>query len=626
MINIHKDTQYKVRSYKIYPLTEAIIATLIISLAVGISSYFIFVRSDAALKDEIKEGLLRTAAVTAATIVDGDLHKRFTHREQEKTAAYRNAVNIMGNVLEANKEIHFVYTGILKNDEVYFVLDPTPEGDSDGDGIDDKAHIMDIYDEAPEEMVAALREKRFAVSEEPYTDRWGTFVSGYAPFYDRRGNFVGVLALDLEVSKYKERLKPIWQATMRAMATGLFLSFLTGAGVWFTRRFASEINASRQRIMKDLEEAVQIARNAAKAKSEFLANMSHEIRTPMNAILGFTKTLMQGGLNPVQQDHVETIQEAGNSLIGIINEILDLSKIEAGKVALHEEDFDLHRCVDNVVNLLSTQSVKKNIELCTFVGPDVPQAVNGDQGRIRQILINLLGNAIKFTEDGGVSLELMLEEKNASNIILRCNIIDTGIGIAPDNLQKVFDEFSQANKSIERHYGGTGLGLAITKKLVHLMLGDITVDSTIGKGTTFSFTLQLNLSQLQIPQAGAEQRLPNHVLIAGVSEFQTDSIEKQLKSWDVRTDISSAGELFKTLTGAVRENKPYDTVLIDGTVNELEFLVQKIKTHIDLKHLRILLLRDNKAHHPLEDSDLFDGVVSKPIRHGTLRKAISTKS
>lgn len=624
MINIHKDLQYKVRSYKIYPLAEAIIATLVISIAVGISSYFIYFRSDAALKEEIKEGLQRTAAVTAATAIDTELEKTFVSRDQESSESYKEAIARLQSVLNANKEIHFVYTAIWKDQGAYFILDPTPEGDSDGDGIDDKAHIMDRYDEAPEEMVEALKEEHATVSKEPYTDRWGTFVSAFTPLYDDQKQFVGVLGLDLEISRYKERLKPIWQATVRAMATGLFLSFLTGAGVWFTRKFASEINASRQRIMKDLEEAVHIARNAAKAKSEFLANMSHELRTPLNAIIGFTKTLLQTKLSPVQQDHVETIEEAGNSLIGIINEILDLSKIEAGKVALHEEDFDLYRAIENVANLLSSQSSKKGIELCSIIDPDVPQVVIGDQGRIRQILINLIGNAIKFTENGGVILELKVEEKYPDRVVLRCNVIDSGVGIATKDLEKVFDEFSQADKSIEKKYGGTGLGLAITKKLVHLMLGDITVHSEIGKGTTFSFTIQLALSNMNKPLEIPGENLPENVLLAGVNPFVADALKKQLDMWHVKANAAPFTNAFETMIEAAKHKTTYDVLIMNpDETGDIEFFVKTIKTHIQLKDTRIVLIRDNKAHHPLEESNVFDAVVSTPVRQKMLLKAIS---
>lgn len=623
MLNIHKDIQYKVRSYRIFPLAEAVIATLVISLAVGISSYFIYARSDAALKDEIKDGLLRTAAVTAVTAIDSEQHKTFMSPEQESTGAYKDAVARLQRVLNANKEIHFVYTGIMRNNQVYFILDPTPAGDADGDGIDDKAHIMEPYEEAPEEMVAALKEQRMVVSPEPYTDRWGTFVSAYAPFYDKEGKFTGVLGIDLEISRYKELLKPIWQATVRAMATGLFLSFLTGAGVWFTRRFAAEINSSRQRIMRDLEEAVLIARNAAKAKSEFLANMSHELRTPLNAIIGFTKTLLQTKLTTIQQEHVETIEEAGNSLINIINEILDLSKIEAGKVALHEEDFDLHRCVDNVINLLSSQSVKKGIDLCAFVDAEVPQVVIGDQGRIRQIFINLLGNAIKFTAEGGVILELMVEQKQPGKVLLRCNVKDSGVGIAAEDLEKVFDEFSQADKSIERKYGGTGLGLAITKKLVHLMLGDITVDSTLGKGTTFSFTFNLTVSPMNAELDVRESHLPERVLLVGVRTFVAKVIVKQLGSWRIKTDVATAEGAFDAMVEAAKHQKGYGALLIDGSIPDLEYFIQRVKTHIQLKDIRIILFRSNVEHHPLEESRLFHAVISTPVRHKALLKALS---
>ncbi len=241
----------QVREYRIYPLFEAIVIGLGAFTVIALTTYFIFYHALEAQKGEIREGISRTASVLSR-YVDVEKHKTFVDRKQEKTAAYRQALQPFELALEADPTIVFIYTGILKNDKVYFILDPTPEGDADGDGVDDKAHIMDEYPEVSEEMVTALKEQKIVVSEEPYTDRWGSFVSAYAPFYDKNKKFAGVLGLDISADTYFERLAPIKRATIRAFVAGFFISFLMGIVTWFTRNFAAIINYSRLRIINKI--------------------------------------------------------------------------------------------------------------------------------------------------------------------------------------------------------------------------------------------------------------------------------------------------------------------------------------------------------------------------------------
>lgn len=244
------DQAHQVAEYRIYPLAEAISIGVAVFAAIMLTTYFIYHHALAAQKGEIREGLVRTGAVLAA-FIDGDLHKTFTSREQESGEDYKRALLPFESTLEADPSIAFVYTAILRNDKVYFVLDPTPSGDADGDGVDDKAHIMDVYPEASEEMLRALKEQTVVTSEEPYVDRWGSFVSGYIPFYDTDGQFVGVLGIDIDSTNYFARLAPIKRATIRAMVTGFFIAFLIGALVWFMRHFSQVINHRRLTLFSD---------------------------------------------------------------------------------------------------------------------------------------------------------------------------------------------------------------------------------------------------------------------------------------------------------------------------------------------------------------------------------------
>lgn len=237
------------KSYRIYPLFEAVFIGLSVFLAIFITTYFIYHYSLNAQKGEIKEGLLRTARIVA-TFVDKDQHKNFLSPEQEQQSEYINAIKPLEAALEADESIEYLYTAILKGDQVHFILDATPQGDADNDGVEDKAHIMEAYPDASKEIVEALRTQQTVVSDEPYTDRWGAFISGYIPLFDSNNELVGVLGIDIKAENYFARLEPIKRATTRAMVLGFFISFLVASLVWFTRRFGLVINNKRKELVE----------------------------------------------------------------------------------------------------------------------------------------------------------------------------------------------------------------------------------------------------------------------------------------------------------------------------------------------------------------------------------------
>ncbi|MEM9304565.1 MAG: chemotaxis protein [Pseudomonadota bacterium] len=235
------------RQYRFHPLMEGIAVAAVIFSAIMFVSYFIYVRAVEAQEDEIKEGLLRSAGVIQS-FIDVDLHRTFRSPESEDTPEYQAQIGPMWKVINAGVQIEFVYTVILGEDgKAYFVLDATPDGDADGDGVEDSVDVMQEYDEIPEDLMEALETQTLIASDKPYTDQWGTFVSAYVPLYDSDGNFEAVLGLDIEKSNYYERLEPIQRATIRAMVAGFFISYMIGSIVWFLRHFAAQLNTSRMR-------------------------------------------------------------------------------------------------------------------------------------------------------------------------------------------------------------------------------------------------------------------------------------------------------------------------------------------------------------------------------------------
>ncbi|HEY6899866.1 MAG TPA: response regulator, partial [Puia sp.] len=409
------------------------------------------------------------------------------------------------------------------------------------------------------------------------------------------------------------------------------------------RSFAASLGSAieRARMEDQLVLAKEAAEAGSRARSEFMANISHELRTPMNGIIGFSDLLLATTLQDTQREYIQHVSKSAYSLLSIINDILDFSKIEAGKFFFENMAFDLNELVGDAVDILSIKAFEKQIELICDIDPDLPARVWGDPLRIRQILVNLLGNAIKFTDKGEVSITVHpaaavqpsappTQTNNKKYLPLLITVKDTGVGIPPEKIDKIFESFTQADSSTTRKYGGTGLGLTISRSLAELMGGHLTAESETGKGSTFFLQLELEIAE-DAPAETPLQKVPLHkILVIDDNAANCHLMQSIFSHFNIACDVTQSGEeALRLVQNAANAKEYYDLIITDHHMPQMDgiTLVKKIKDilHEHSEPFILMLSSLDKSQHRQQAKDAgIDRFLAKPVKIRELSNLIGS--
>lgn len=582
-------------------------------------------------------------APTYALEFEDSGHELLPNSVSEDDARYLSLIERQKKWLSTNPAINDIYT-MRKNASGEVILLVDSETDYNHDGTISGAEEMrtspgEVYTAPTKELLQAF-EGQQTFDSVPVGDRWGVWVSAFAPLHNRAGKVEAVVGLNFSAHDW---IRSILLA--RAAALGPGMTVILGS-LMFTivsailkfeleeRRHAAEELQQHADNLKsanaELAAARDTAQSASRAKSEFLANMSHEIRTPMNGIIGLTELILKTQLTQEQRRHMELVQTSADALMTVLNDILDFSKIEANKLTLDPHEFDLRDMLGDTMKLFGLRAHHRGVELAFRIPPEIPDVLIADSGRIRQVLVNLVGNAVKFTHEGEIVVSVDQQREADGRVELKFCVRDTGIGIAPDKLRQIFEPFVQADTSTTRRYGGTGLGLTIVKRLIEMMEGQIDIQSSCGEGTTITFTVKCTVAdEHSEKRANVEFVIPENVRILVVDDNATNRLilEEMLRSWKVDcTAVSHGSEVIPELEKALAKKRPYQMVLTDLQMPDIDgfAVAEKIRNHHSLRQTSIIMLSSVDAvNHPERCSELTLGAyLTKPAKQSELLETI----
>ena len=471
----------------------------------------------------------------------------------------------------------------------------------------------------------ALKDERFATNPLVTSDPHIRFYAG-VPLITRNGLALGTLC----VIDYKPR--SLSDEQCKALQT-IAHQVLTQLELRASLKILKGVLAERRRMEEAAQKAREAAEAANRAKSEFLAMMSHEIRTPMNAVIGMTELLVETELTEKQRDFVKTIRSSGSALLTIINDILDFSKIESGKLQLEQHPFNLRDCIEESLDLLASEAAQKGLELVHLIDPSTPDTIVGDSNRLRQILVNLLCNAVKFTHSGEVTLSVRARKLDVENALeageryeLLFAVKDTGIGIPTESLNRLFQPFSQVDASRDRNYGGTGLGLVISQRLCQMMGGQIWVDTEVGKGSTFSFTVVTQGVKSAVPaelKVTQPQLAGKRLLIVDDNVTCGQMLVQQGRDWGMLMRVAQSGPEALAL---LHQGEPFDLILLDRQMPGMDGLALAAEIRKQPYHQKLPLVMLTSIGQP-ETSEKsvianFAAFLNKPIKQSHLYKVL----
>ena len=404
--------------------------------------------------------------------------------------------------------------------------------------------------------------------------------------------------------------------------------------LWFTAALILSLLVSRayfsgtfKQLLETARNAQHVAEDAVKTKSRFLATMSHEIRTPMNGVIGMTRLLMNTPMSKKQSEFVESIHLSGEHLLTVINDVLDFSKMEAGKLDLKREPLELRACIEDVLNLLTSKALEKDLELAYAVGPSIPLFIEGDMVRLRQVLTNLLGNAIKFTDSGEITVFVMLRNQVDGEYELEFQINDTGPGIPAERLESIFEQFSRAEETLSHRHEGTGLGLAISRRLVEMMEGRIWAESTLGVGSHFHFTLKTRQAAGKLKpflHPNIPEIVGKHILVVENNPASSQALSDFCSGWGAKVDsVKSVSDAI----GWIAVGRTYDIALVDSNLpgdTPLEF-AKYVRNRYDKQTLPLILIAPPNDRHPKDTvRELYNLYLTKPITRSRLFDSLMT--